>query len=73
MQRAHTSDLIFRIPDLIAYLSKWHALQPGDVITTGSPSGVGYARDPKVFLKDGDVVEITVTGVGTLSNTVRKA
>ena len=73
MQDAHTSDLIFRIPDVIAYLSQWHALRAGDVITTGSPSGVGYAREPRVFLGDGDVVEITVTGIGTLSNPVRKA
>ena len=73
MQDAHTSDLIFRIPDVVSYLSKWHALQPGDVVTTGSPSGVGYAREPRIFLKEGDVVEITVTGIGTLSNPVRKA
>ena len=73
MQDAHTSDLIFRVDELIAYLSQWHALQPGDVITTGSPSGVGFARDPKVFLRDGDLVEISVTGVGTLSNPVVKA
>ncbi len=72
MQDANTSDLIFRIDELISHLSQWHALQPGDVISTGSPSGVGYARDPKIFLKHGDLVEVTVSGVGTLSNPVMK-
>ncbi len=72
MQDANTSDLIFRIDKLISHLSQWHALQPGDVISTGSPAGVGYARDPKIFLEHGDLVEITVSGVGTLSNTVMK-
>ena len=72
MQDANTHDLIFRIDELISYLSQWHALKPGDVITTGSPAGIGYARDPKVFLKHGDLVEITVSGVGTLSNPVMR-
>ena len=72
MQDTNTGDLIFRIDELISYLSQWHALKPGDVITTGSPAGIGYARDPKVFLKHGDLVEVTVSGVGTLSNPVMK-
>lgn len=72
MQDANTSDLIFRIDELISHLSQWHALQPGDVISTGSPAGVSYARDPKIFLEHGDLVEITVSGVGTLSNPVMK-
>jgi acylpyruvate hydrolase len=70
MQSANTNDLIFKLPDLIAYFSKWYRFQPGDVITTGSPSGVGFARNPKIFMKAGDVVAIKVEGVGTLSNPI---
>jgi acylpyruvate hydrolase len=70
MQLANTSDLIFRIPALIAFFSRWYPFEPGDVLTTGSPPGVGFGRDPQVFLKPGDVVDITVDGVGTLSNVV---
>ena len=70
MQEANTSDLIFSISHAISHFSKWYLFRPGDVITTGSPSGVGYGRDPKIFLKNGDIVEITVTGLGTLSNPV---
>lgn len=71
MQNANTSDLIFTIPALIAFFSRWYPFEPGDVLTTGSPPGVGFGRDPQVFLKPGDVVDITVDGVGTLSNRVR--
>ena len=70
MQKTNTSDLIFSISHTISHFSKWYLFQPGDIITTGSPSGVGYGRDPKIFLKSGDIVEITVTGLGTLSNPV---
>ena len=72
MQDANTNDLIFRIEDMISYFSKWYQFAPGDVITTGTPGGVGHGRNPRVYLKDGDLIEITVTGVGTLSNTVVK-
>ncbi len=70
MQSAHTSDLIWTIPYLISYFSRWYHFRPGDILTTGSPAGVGYARVPKVFMKPGDVVAITVDRVGTLSNPV---
>lgn len=70
MQSANTSDLIFQIPELISYFSKWYRFLPGDIITTGSPAGVGFARDPKVFMKDGDIVSITVEGLGELSNPI---
>lgn len=70
MQDAHTSNLIYRIPELIAYFSQWYCFEPGDILTTGSPSGVGFGRKPPVFMKPGDLVEIEVSGVGTLSNPI---
>jgi 2-keto-4-pentenoate hydratase/2-oxohepta-3-ene-1,7-dioic acid hydratase in catechol pathway len=73
MQSAHTSDLIFTVPALIAFFSRWYPFEPGDVLTTGSPPGVGFGRTPQIFLKPGDVVDITVEGIGTLSNVVRAA
>ena len=71
MQDAHTNDLVFSVPKLIEYYSQFYRFLPGDCITTGSPSGVGYGRNPKVFMKDGDVIEVEVTGVGVLSNPVK--
>jgi 2-keto-4-pentenoate hydratase/2-oxohepta-3-ene-1,7-dioic acid hydratase in catechol pathway len=71
MQDASTSDLIFPVLDLIQYLSAGLTLEPGDVIATGTPGGVGDSRDPKRYLREGDVVDITISGVGTLSNPVR--
>jgi 2-keto-4-pentenoate hydratase/2-oxohepta-3-ene-1,7-dioic acid hydratase in catechol pathway len=70
MQDAHSGDLIFPIPDLIAHFSQWYAFRAGDVITTGTPAGVGFGRNPKVFLKDGDLIEISVARIGTLSNRI---
>jgi 2-keto-4-pentenoate hydratase/2-oxohepta-3-ene-1,7-dioic acid hydratase in catechol pathway len=72
MQDASTDDLVFRVADLIEYYSQFYVFKPGDVITTGSPSGVGFGRSPKVFMKDGDVIEVEVEGIGTLSNPVKK-
>jgi 2-keto-4-pentenoate hydratase/2-oxohepta-3-ene-1,7-dioic acid hydratase in catechol pathway len=71
MQDANTRDLIFPVVDLIQYLSAGVTLEPGDVIATGTPGGVGDSRDPKRYLREGDTVEIYVDGVGTLSNGVR--
>ena len=68
MQSTKTDDLVYNVPKLISYLSKWYLMQPGDLITTGSPAGVGFGRDPKVFMRAGDVIEIEVEGIGTLSN-----
>lgn len=71
MQDANTRDLIFPVADLIEYLSRGLTLEPGDVIATGTPGGVGDSREPKRYLREGDVVEIQVQGVGTLRNPVR--
>jgi 2-keto-4-pentenoate hydratase/2-oxohepta-3-ene-1,7-dioic acid hydratase in catechol pathway len=73
MQSSSSDQLVFDIPKLIAYFSRWYRFAPGDIVTTGSPAGVGYGRDPKVFMRDGDVVEIELEGVGTLSNPVSAA
>jgi 2-keto-4-pentenoate hydratase/2-oxohepta-3-ene-1,7-dioic acid hydratase in catechol pathway len=71
MQDANTRDLLFPVAELIVYLSKGMTLEPGDVIATGTPGGVGDSRDPRRYLREGDVVEIEVGGVGTLRNGVR--
>lgn len=71
MQDANTADLIFAVEDLIMYLSAGLTLEPGDVIATGTPGGVGDSRTPPRYLREGDTVEIYVSGVGTLSNPVR--
>jgi acylpyruvate hydrolase len=70
MQSTNTSDLVFNVPRLIAYYSYFYLLRPGDVITTGSPAGVGYGRDPKIFLRAGDTVTVSAAGIGTLTNPV---
>ncbi len=72
-QDSHTGDMIFDIPTLIAWLSRGLTLLPGDVIATGTPSGVGFARTPPEFLRPGDVVECEVEGIGTLRNRVAAA
>ncbi len=71
MQSTTTNLLIFSIPELIAFISTFTTLKPGDVIVTGTPGGVGLKREPQLFLKDGDVVEIEVSKIGTLRNTVK--
>lgn len=70
VQHANTEHLIFPIPSLIAYLSTFTALEPGDVIVTGTPGGVGFKRQPPLYMRPGDFVEVEVDGVGLLSNTV---
>lgn len=70
MQETTTDLMIFSIPRLIAYISTFTELQPGDVISTGTPGGVGVKREPPVFMKPGDTVEVDITGVGTLRNHV---
>lgn len=70
MQSTKTDDLIFKLPQIIAYFSKWFRFSPGDVVTTGSPPGVGVGRKPPVFMKAGDVIEVEIEGIGTLSNPV---
>jgi 2-keto-4-pentenoate hydratase/2-oxohepta-3-ene-1,7-dioic acid hydratase in catechol pathway len=68
LQDSNTKEMIFRIPYLIAYISRAFTLLPGDIITTGTPDGVGVFRSPKIFLKDGDVVTLEVEGLGQLTN-----
>jgi acylpyruvate hydrolase len=70
LQDGNTSDLIFDVPFLVAYVSKVFTLEPGDLILTGTPPGVGWAREPKVSMKNGDVVEVEVEGIGVVSNPV---
>ncbi|WP_311133315.1 fumarylacetoacetate hydrolase family protein [Burkholderia gladioli] len=70
MQDANTADMIFDVATLIAACSEAVELQPGDIIISGTPSGVGLARDPQVWMKPGDVCEIEIEGVGLLRNRV---
>ena len=69
MQNSNTKELIFDIPYLVSFLSNTITLRPGDIISTGTPPGVGMGKKPQVWLKHGDVVEATVEGIGTLRNT----
>lgn len=73
MQTARTGDLIYSIGETIAFFSRWYRFVPGDIVTTGTPAGVGYGRNPRVFMKDGDTVSVEVEGVGVLSNPIRRA
>jgi acylpyruvate hydrolase len=73
MQDANTDDLVFSVAKLIEYYSQFYRFLPGDCITTGSPSGVGFGRNPKVFMKPGDTISVEVAGIGTLSNPVKAA
>ena len=70
MQSASVGDLVFDVPALIAYISSFAELTPGDVIVTGTPGGVGYVRKPPVYMKAGDLVEVDISGVGVLRNRV---
>jgi len=70
MQDSNTDQFIFGVPELIEFLSQTITLEPGDVIATGTPSGVGFARKPPVFLRPGDVMEVVIESVGWLNNPV---
>lgn len=70
VQSAHSSDLIFSIAESLSFFSRWHEFRPGDVYSTGSPSGVGYARNPQRMLRAGDVVEVSCPKIGVLRNPV---
>jgi acylpyruvate hydrolase len=72
MQDSNTADMIFNVATLIATLSEAMTLEPGDVIATGTPSGVGYARTPPVFMQPGDVCEIEIEQIGILTNKVAR-
>jgi 2-keto-4-pentenoate hydratase/2-oxohepta-3-ene-1,7-dioic acid hydratase in catechol pathway len=71
MQDANTKDMIFDVATLVSTCSEIFALQPGDVIISGTPAGVGFARKPPVFMKQGDTVEVEVEKIGVLRNTIR--
>jgi 2-keto-4-pentenoate hydratase/2-oxohepta-3-ene-1,7-dioic acid hydratase in catechol pathway len=73
MQHGKVSDLIFDIPYLIAYISRFTILRPGDVIATGTPDGVGFVRTPPIWLQPGDEVAVSIPGVGELRNSVADA
>jgi len=70
MQRSPIGDLLFDVADLIAYISQIWPLQVGDVISTGTPSGVGLGRDPQIWMQSGDRIEVEIDGIGTLANTI---
>ena len=72
LQDSSTAQMIFSVAEIIAYVSQVITLEPGDLIATWTPAGVGVFRDPKVLLKDGDEVSIEIDGVGTLTNPVEK-
>ena len=71
-QKSRTSQLVFNVPALVEFISNVFPLEKGDVISTGTPGGVGVYRKPPVFLKSGDVVEITIENIGTLRNAVKE-
>ena len=70
MQNANTNDMVFPVATAISYLSQVMTLEPGDLLATGTPSGVGYARNPPVWMKPGDLVEVNIESIGNLSNPI---
>jgi 2-keto-4-pentenoate hydratase/2-oxohepta-3-ene-1,7-dioic acid hydratase in catechol pathway len=73
VQSAKLGDMIFSIPRILSYISGFTRLSPGDVIATGTPGGVGFKREPPIFMRQGDRVAVTVEGIGTLVNTIEPA
>lgn len=73
LQDGHTRHMIFSVAESIAYISQLVTLEPGDIIATGTPDGVGFKRNPPIFLRAGDVVEVEIGGIGTLRNPVAAA
>lgn len=72
LQDSNTDQLIFGVEELVSFLSRDITLEPGDVISTGTPPGVGFARKPPIYLKDGDMMEVEIDGIGVLRNPVRR-
>jgi len=70
VQQASTADMVFSVAQVLSYASRFFTFEPGDILLTGTPPGVGFARQPPIFLSDTDTVEVTVEGVGTLRNSV---
>jgi 2-keto-4-pentenoate hydratase/2-oxohepta-3-ene-1,7-dioic acid hydratase in catechol pathway len=73
MQDSNTNQLIFGVPQLIEFITKSISLEPGDVIATGTPAGVGFARKPPVYLKPGDVMDVYIEKIGGLGHPVVSA
>lgn len=73
VQEAPIDDMVFPVAELVTICSSFMTLYPGDVLITGTPSGVGHARKPQLWMKDGDTVEVEIDGIGTLTNPVRDA
>lgn len=71
MQDGNTANFIFKVPFIISYISQFMTLLPGDIISTGTPAGVGLGMNPQVYLKDGDVMELGIEGLGTSKQNVR--
>ena len=71
MQSATIADLIHNVPALVSYFSQVVEMQPGDMISTGTAGGVGHSRNPEVYMRPGDTIEVEITGIGTLRNTVQ--
>jgi 2-keto-4-pentenoate hydratase/2-oxohepta-3-ene-1,7-dioic acid hydratase in catechol pathway len=70
LQDGNTADMIFSVPFIVSYISQIVTLEPGDVILTGTPAGIGNARKPPIFLKPGDTVTIEIESLGSLTNPV---
>jgi 2-keto-4-pentenoate hydratase/2-oxohepta-3-ene-1,7-dioic acid hydratase in catechol pathway len=73
VQRASTDEMIFSVADLVCILSEAMTLEPGDVIVTGTPAGIGAARKPPLYMRDGDVCEVEIEKLGILKNPVRRS
>jgi 2-keto-4-pentenoate hydratase/2-oxohepta-3-ene-1,7-dioic acid hydratase in catechol pathway len=73
MQNSNTDKMIFGVRELVEFISRGITLEPGDVISTGTPHGVGFARKPPVFLNAGDEVVVEIEGIGKLTNPVKAA
>ena len=71
LQHARTTDMIFAVPELVAYLSRYCTLEPGDLIFTGTPAGVGSVRNPRRYLKPGEVIRTEIEGIGTTRERLR--
>jgi 2-keto-4-pentenoate hydratase/2-oxohepta-3-ene-1,7-dioic acid hydratase in catechol pathway len=70
MQSDNTDNMMFPIVEMLVYITQGLTLEPGDVIFTGTPSGVGHARKPPVWMKKGDTIEVEIEGIGTLRNPI---
>lgn len=70
VQSASTDDMLFDVATLISILSEAISLEAGDVIVTGTPSGIGWARDPRLLMREGDVCEVSISQIGTLRNSI---